>query len=112
MGQRFREKQNTGPQLHPAVSHRKCPAFYAISCRDAACQRLYELRHDYSATASFSMTTFKCAVTSLCSFTGTLNSPTVFSGSWSWILRRSTLKPFFVSASPMSLDVTEPKSCS
>ena len=25
---------------------------------------------NYSATASFSITTFKCAVTSLCSFTG------------------------------------------
>jgi hypothetical protein len=35
----------------------------------------------YSATASFSITTFKCAVTSLCSFTGTVNSPKVFSGS-------------------------------
>ena len=39
--------------------------------------------NDYSATASFSITTFRCAVTSLCSFTGTVNSPTVFSGSWS-----------------------------
>lgn len=36
----------------------------------------------YSATASFSITTFRCAVTSLCSFTGTVNSPSVFSGSW------------------------------
>ena len=35
---------------------------------------------DYSA-ASFSITTFKCAVTSLCSFTGTVNSPSVLSGS-------------------------------
>src|SRR5579863_5831000 len=64
----------------------------------------------YSATASFSITTFKCAVTSLCSLTGTVNSPKVFNGSCSWILRRSMLKPFLVSASPMSLDVTEPKS--
>src|ERR1700760_1494125 len=64
----------------------------------------------YSATASFSITTFKCAVTSLCSLTGTLNSPTVFRGSCNWILRRSTLKPFLVSASPISLEVTDPKS--
>src|SRR2546428_6490340 len=34
----------------------------------------------YSA-ASFSMTTFKCAVTSLCSRIGTANSPRVLSGS-------------------------------
>jgi hypothetical protein len=63
-----------------------------------------------STTASFSITTFKCAVTSLCSLTGMVNSPTVFSGSCSWILRRSMLNPFLVSTSPMSLDVTEPKS--
>jgi hypothetical protein len=37
----------------------------------------------YSATASFSITTFKCAVTSLCNFTGTVNSPRVFNGSCS-----------------------------
>lgn len=36
---------------------------------------------DYSAIASFSITTFKCVVTSLCSFTGTANSPSVFNGS-------------------------------
>ena len=64
----------------------------------------------YSATASFSITTFKCAVTSLCSFTGTVNSPRVFSGSCSWIWRRSRLMPFFAIASAMSLDVTEPNS--
>lgn len=39
------------------------------------------LKPTYSATTSFSITTFKCAVTSLCSFTGTVNSPRVFSGS-------------------------------
>jgi hypothetical protein len=37
----------------------------------------------YSATASFSIITFKCAVTSLCNFTGMVNSPKVFSGSCS-----------------------------
>ena len=37
---------------------------------------------NYSATASFSMTTFRCVVTSLCSLMGTVNSPTVFKGSW------------------------------
>jgi hypothetical protein len=65
---------------------------------------------DYSAAASFSITTFKCAVTSLCSFTGTVNSPRDFSGSCSWILRRSTLNPFFTSASARSPDVTDPNS--
>src|ERR1700686_736993 len=29
LAQRFREKQNTCPQLHPAVWHRKCPDSYA-----------------------------------------------------------------------------------
>ena len=64
----------------------------------------------YSATASFSITTFKCAVTSLCSFTGTVNSPRVFSGSWSWICFRSRLIPFFTMASAMSPEVTDPNS--
>ncbi len=63
----------------------------------------------YSA-ASFVITTFRCVVTSLCSFTGTVNSPMDFSGSWSWILRRSMLKLFFSSASAMSPAVTDPKS--
>lgn len=40
-----------------------------------------EVQSLYSATASFSITTFKCAVTSLCNFTDTVNSPKVFSGS-------------------------------
>ncbi len=65
---------------------------------------------NYSVTASFSITTFRCAVTSLCSFTGTVNSPSVFSGSCSWILRRSTLRPFLASASAISLEVTDPNS--
>lgn len=69
--------------------------------------RYYQL---HSATASFSITTFKCAVTSLCNFTGMVNSPKVFSGSWIWILRRSTLNPFFISASATSPEVTDPKS--
>jgi hypothetical protein len=64
----------------------------------------------YYSVASFSITTFKCAVTSLCNLTGIVNSPNVRSASCSCTLRRSTLKPFFSSASPMSLDVTEPKS--
>jgi hypothetical protein len=63
----------------------------------------------YSA-ASFSITTFRCAVTSLCSLMGMVNSPSVRSDSCNWILRRSTLKPFFSSASATSLEVTEPKS--
>ncbi len=66
--------------------------------------------HNYSVAGSFSITTFRCAVTSLWSFTGTVNSPKVFSGSCSWILRRSMLKPFLVSESPRSLEVTEPNS--
>src|SRR5215472_5476005 len=66
----------------------------------------------YSAAVSFSMTTLKCAVTSLCSFRGTVNSPRVLSGSCSWILRRSISNPFLPSASAMSPDVTEPKSWS
>ena len=65
---------------------------------------------DYSVAGSFSITTFRCAVTSLCSFTGTVNSPRVLSGSCNWILRRSTSNPFLVSASPRSLEVTDPKS--
>jgi len=36
---------------------------------------------DSYSTTSFSMMTFTCAVTSLCSFTGTSNSPTAFRGS-------------------------------
>jgi hypothetical protein len=67
-----------------------------------------DVQTSYSATASFSITTFKCAVTSLCSFTGTVNSPRVFSGSWSWICRRSRLIPFFAMASARSPEVTEP----
>jgi hypothetical protein len=62
----------------------------------------------YSATASFAITTFKCALTSLCSFTETVNSPRVFSGSWSWICFRSRLIPFFTTASAISPEVTDP----
>jgi hypothetical protein len=62
----------------------------------------------YCSVASFSITTFTCAVTSLCSFTGTVKSPTVFKASCSWILRRSMLKPFLVSASAKSPEVTDP----
>src|SRR5207244_11573712 len=67
------------------------------------------LSWNYS-TASFSMMTFKCVVTSLCSRIGTVNSPSVLSGSWSWILRRSRSKLFLASASAISPDVTDPKS--
>ena len=67
-----------------------------------------EFLDNYSAAASFSITTFKCAVTSLCSFTGTVNSPRVLSGSWSWIWRRSRVIPFFAMASAKSPEVTEP----
>jgi len=42
--------------------------------------RRSEIRY---SVASFSITTFRCAVTSLCNFTGTSNSPTDFNGSWS-----------------------------
>jgi len=73
-------------------------------------RRCLQHRLNYSATISFSITTFKCAVTSLCSFTGTVNSPRVFSGSWSWICFRSRLIPFFTMASAMSPEVTEPNS--
>src|SRR5215472_10500175 len=66
--------------------------------------------YGYSAAASFSITTFRCAVTSLCNFTGTVNSPKVFSGSCNWILRRSTLNPFFTNASARSPEVTDPNS--
>src|SRR5271157_901041 len=61
-----------------------------------------------SATASFFTTAFTVTVTSRCSFTGTLNSPTVFSGTSRSILRRSMVKPLASSACAMSDDVTEP----
>jgi hypothetical protein len=38
--------------------------------------------YNYASAASFSMTTFRWVVTSLCNLIGTANSPTVFSGSW------------------------------
>jgi len=62
------------------------------------------------ASASFSITTLRCVVTSLCSLMGTVNSPRVRSASCNWILRRSRVKPFFSRESAMSLEVTDPKS--
>jgi hypothetical protein len=62
------------------------------------------------STASFSITTLRCAVTSLCNLIGTVNSPRALSGSCTWIFRRSISKPFLPSASAISPEVTEPKS--
>src|ERR1017187_9016959 len=61
-----------------------------------------------SAPASLPTVTFTVTVTSLCSLTGTLNSPTVFNGTSRSILRRSMVKPLASSACAMSDEVTEP----
>lgn len=98
--------KSTDSDRHRLVAQLPLIAFRAKSSH----ADLFGDGNSYSATASFSMTTFKWAVTSLCSFTGTVNSPRVFSGSWSWILRRSMLKPFFTRPSAKSLEVTDPKS--
>ena len=62
-----------------------------------------------AAYASFTTITVISAVTSLCSFTGTLYSPSCLMGSSNWILRRSTaVKSLAARASATSLEVTEP----
>ncbi len=58
---------------------------------------------NYSAAASSPFTvTAMWAVTSRCSLTGTWNSPVDLSGSSSWTLRRSMLKPLAASSWAMS----------
>src|SRR3977135_4431620 len=79
-------KQNTYAQSRLQVWQEKCAALGAIPRRENRMARAGARANAifYSVAASFSMTTFRCAVTSLCSFTGMANSPTVFSGSCSW----------------------------
>src|SRR4029077_11374326 len=102
--------QNNGIQCQVPVWHGKCPISDAIGGVDEPMHR--SAAETYSAAGSLSITTFKCAVTSLCSLTGTVNSTRVFNGSWSWILRRSMLKTFLGGAAPKSLEFTDPNSWS
>src|ERR1700747_918654 len=66
---------------------KKCKKMVTNGCKRKPAQPLIRQGRqrrsgtDSYSTTSFSMMTFTCAVTSLCSFTGTSNSPTAFRGS-------------------------------
>src|SRR5262249_8057555 len=68
------------------------------------------LLHNFRVYASRTTFTVTSAVTSRCSLTASLCSPSFLIGSSSWIFRRSTVKCCFSSASATSFAVTEPKS--
>src|SRR5258706_8938266 len=67
-----------------------------------------DLLYFFSSPPSAITRTFSCVVTSRCSFTGTLNSPSFLIGSCSTSLRLSRSKPFAASACTLSPVVTEP----
>jgi hypothetical protein len=79
------------PQITPItpIQDRASATTHALRNLCNLCNLWIEFRESVDYSASFTTCTFTCAVTSLCNFTGTSNSPRCFSGSSNWIFRRS-----------------------